>query len=398
MQRYDILCGLWIGLMLLAPCEGRAAEKRIALVVGNAAYRHTSELKNPKNDAVDMAEALQKLDFTVIASVDLDKVALDRRLREFAEALPGADIAVFFYAGHGLQVAGRNYLIPVDAKLSTQAALDFEMVPLDLVQRIMEREAKASILFLDACRDNPLGRSLARAMGTRSAEVGRGLAGMDSAVGSLIGFSTQPGNVALDGEGRNSPFAAALSKHLVSPDDDLSGILIKVRNDVVRATARKQIPWENSSLWMRLYFTPPAGGAVEAPKPAPPGTEPEARLEIAFWETVKDSGDPAALRTYLDRFPQGTFANLARVLIARLQRTSEQRAATETTADKDPTKEEAERAKGSAGPRGAQEDKTAARPIPLFPPPSASKAHCRHGAEPDRRRKDWRGRQQRSKC
>ena len=126
-----------------------------------------------------MAVGDEKLGFKVIEGFDLDKASFDRKIREFADALAGAEVGVFFYAGHGLQVAGQNYLVPVDAKLSTAAALDLEMVRLDLVHRTMERETETNIIFLDACRDNPLSRNLARAMGTRSAEIGRGLAAIE---------------------------------------------------------------------------------------------------------------------------------------------------------------------------------------------------------------------------
>jgi uncharacterized caspase-like protein len=211
------------------------ADKRVALVIGNSAYQHAPVLKNPGNDAVDMVASLRKLGFEVIEGLDLDKAAMDRTIRDFAEALNDAQVGVFFYSGHGVQVNGQNYLVPVDAQLATAAALDFEMVPLDLVHRTMEREAKANVIFLDACRDNPLSRNLARAMGTRSANISRGLAAVESGVGTLISFSTQPGNVALDGNGRNSPFAGALAKRILTPGDDLSTLLINVRNDVMEA-------------------------------------------------------------------------------------------------------------------------------------------------------------------
>src|SRR5262245_60361403 len=220
-----------------------AAENRVALVIGNAAYRHAPELKNPKNDAADMAAAIERLGFKVVRGFNLDKTGMDRTIRDFAAALGGADVGVLFYAGHGLQVAGTNYLVPVDAQLTSAAALDFEMVRLDLVQRTMEREAPTNVLFLDACRDNPLARNLARAMGTRSAEIGKGLAVAESGVGTLISFSTQPGNVALDGTGRNSPFAGALIKALAAPGEDLSNMLIGVRNEVMAATSDRQVPW-----------------------------------------------------------------------------------------------------------------------------------------------------------
>jgi hypothetical protein len=156
--------------------------------------------------------------------------------------------------------------VPVDAKLSTAAALDWEMVRLDLIQRTMERETETNVLFLDACRDNPLARNLARAMGTRSAEVGRGLAATEAGVGTLISFSTQPGNVALDGVGRNSPFAAALAKRIGASSDDLSALLIDVRNDVRKATLNKQVPWEHSALTGRFYFNASTKRASPGPE------------------------------------------------------------------------------------------------------------------------------------
>jgi uncharacterized caspase-like protein len=250
------------------------ADKRVALVVGNSAYQHTAKLANPKNDATDLAGALRKQGFQVIEGFDLDKAAFDRKVRDFATALQGSDVGVFFYAGHGLQVAGQNYLVPVDAELTTAAALEFEMVRVDVVHRVMERQANTNVLFLDACRDNPLARNLARAMGTRSADIGRGLAPVESGVGTLISFSTQPGNVALDGAGRNSPFAGALVKHMAASNDDLSAILIAVRNDVMKETQRKQVPWEHSALTGRFYFNPPAQ-AASAPNP-PAAAAPQA--------------------------------------------------------------------------------------------------------------------------
>jgi caspase domain-containing protein len=195
-------------ILLLLPAAAFAqAEKRVALVIGNSAYQHTPKLANPTNDAADMAAALKKHGFKVIEGFDLDKPAFDRKVRDFATTLKQAEAGVFFYAGHGLQVAGQNYLVPIDAKAEGIEALDFEMVRVDVIHRLMENQTNTNILFLDACRDNPLARNLARSMGTRSSEIGRGLAQVQSGVGTLISFSTQPGNVALDGSGRNSSFA-----------------------------------------------------------------------------------------------------------------------------------------------------------------------------------------------
>jgi uncharacterized caspase-like protein len=213
-------------LCLFSQSHAALADKRVALVIGNSAYTHAGTLTNPKNDAADMAAALKKLGFQVMDRFDLDKAVFDRTLRDFADTLAGADMGVFFYAGHGLQVAGQNYLAPIDAELKTAAALDFEMVRLDLIHRTMEREAPTNVLFFDACRDNPLARNLARALGTRSADIGRGLADVKAGAGTLISFSTQPGEVASDGSGRNSPYTGPLVRNLVSSRDDLFAVLI----------------------------------------------------------------------------------------------------------------------------------------------------------------------------
>jgi hypothetical protein len=284
---------------------GAFAGRRVALVIGNSAYRHTPRLENPRNDATDVGTSLKQLGFEVMQSVDLDKASMDRRIRDFASALEGAEAGVLFYAGHGLQVGGQSYLVPVDAQLTNAAALDFEMVRLDLIQRTMERATRTNLLFLDACRDNPLARNLARAMGTRSAEIGHGLAAIESGVGTLISYSTQPGNIALDGQGRNSPFSAALAKRMGARDEDLASILIDVRNEVIMATQGRQIPWEHSALTARFFFTPLK--AQHEPR----------EIELAFWASVKDSGSPALLGTYLERYPSGEFAPIARVLIER---------------------------------------------------------------------------------
>ena len=236
------------------------AAKRVALVLGNSAYAHAPPLPNPVHDANDVAAKLQALDFTVSLAVDATKAETDVILREFANALEGADVAIFFYAGHGLQVAGQNYLVPIDAKLAKERDLEFEAVRLDFVLKQMElgREDKTNVVFLDACRDNPLSRSLARTMGTRSASIGKGLAQVDAGVGTFIAYSTQPGNVALDGSGKNSPFTAALVQRMTEPGKNLTSVMIDVRKDVIAATQGQQVPWDHSSLTGDFFFDPSA--------------------------------------------------------------------------------------------------------------------------------------------
>lgn len=303
---------------VLCLTKSASAQKRVALVIGNSAYVHTPALGNPKNDAADVAAALASFGFEIVEGYDLDKASFDRTIRNFATAMQGADVGVFFYAGHGLQVQGQNYLVPVDAELTAAAALDFEMVRLDLVQRTMENNARTNILFLDACRDNPLARNLARSMGTRSSSVGHGLASVEAGVGTLISFSTQPGNVALDGGGRNSPFAGALVRNMRASGEDLSALLISVRNDVMKATANKQIPWEHSSLTGRFYFKP--ASQETAGSPAATRAPPVARDQAAdAWAAAKDSTSPAVLEAYIVRFGSSFYAELARERLRSLQ-------------------------------------------------------------------------------
>jgi len=183
---------LFVLAMLVASTA--QAQERVALVIGNGAYQSASRLPNPSNDAADMASALRALDFTVVVATDVDKGAFDRKLREFAHALRTARTAVFFYAGHGIQVAGKNYAIPVDAKLETAADLQVETVDIDQIVAVMQSdENRVNLVFLDACRDNPLTRSFARGLpATRAASVGAGLSALEAGRGTLIAFSTAP--------------------------------------------------------------------------------------------------------------------------------------------------------------------------------------------------------------
>jgi hypothetical protein len=236
------------------------AEKRVALVIGNSAYEGAGQLDNPVNDATDMAAVLKTHDFVVIDGFNLTKAEFDRRLRDFVTALSGAEVGLFFYAGHGLQISDQNYLVPVDARLSTPDAAQAELVSLDAVQATIRGLTRTRIIFLDACRNNPLAQKLESGLGTRStggsgqAQVRVGLAPMEGSAGTLISFSTQPGNVALDGAGRNSPFTAALVEHIARSRDDLGTMLLAVRRDVMRDTGNAQIPWEHSALTNKFFF------------------------------------------------------------------------------------------------------------------------------------------------
>jgi uncharacterized caspase-like protein len=288
---------LWASGMLAAMTGPAAAENRVALVIGNSAYEHAVPLLNPVNDAKEMAAALKEVGVEVILGLNVDKRGLDGKVREFSRALLSADAGILFYAGHGLQVGQRNFLVPIDAQLQSERDLDFETVAVDFILRQMEidRAGKTNILFFDACRDNPLARSLMRAMGTRSASVGRGLAEVKAGIGTFIAFATKPGEVALDGEGRNSPFTMALAKAVRAPGKSLTALMIEVRKEVFAATGSKQVPWDHSALTGEFYFNLAAAPSM-VPKvpPAAPQADSEAMQERLkqLEEELKRKADP----------------------------------------------------------------------------------------------------------
>ena len=309
-------------ILALAWAAPAFAEKRVALVIGNGAYKHAPALANPRNDAEGMAAALRRMKFEVVSGIDLDKPAMERLLRDFVAKLDNADLALVFYAGHGLQVHGRNYFVPVDAKLERETDLAFEAVSLELVQQVLEQTRRTNILILDACRDNPLARNLARAMGTRQVAIGRGLGQAQAGIGTLIVYATQPGNVALDGEGTaNSPFTTALLKHIETPGLEIRLIVSRVRQAVIEATRDKQVPWDSSSLVGEVYLSaapkPPQPEARPPAAPSAPATD-----EVAFWQGIRDSRSAGDFRAYLERWPSGLFASLARARIAEIERAS----------------------------------------------------------------------------
>jgi uncharacterized caspase-like protein len=244
--------------LLILHAQAAGAGSRVALVVGVSSYRHAPSLSNPINDASDLRSALRELGFEVLHSADADKAALDRSIRAFSKRISSADVALIFFAGHGLQVAGQNYLMPIDAKLESERDLEFETVRLDFILGQLQagRAGKTSIIMLDACRDNPLARNLARSMGVRSDAYARGLAAVDAGAGTFIAFSTAPGKVAYDGQGRNSPFAAALLRHIRSPAQGLNALMIEVRKDVMAATGNAQVPWDHSAMTQDFQFLP----------------------------------------------------------------------------------------------------------------------------------------------
>jgi uncharacterized caspase-like protein len=275
-------------LVLGFGCGPSVAEKRVALVIGNGAYRAPLELTNPPEDARAVADALQRVGFQVIQGYDLKNADMTAKMKEFSRALEGSDVGLFYYAGHGMQVAGENYLVPVDAVLKDERDLEFDAVKLDAVMRQLLRDAKVKIVILDACRDNPLATQMSRSMGaarSRSLNPMAGMAAIDtqSASGTMIAFATAPGTVASDGDGKHSPFTTALLMHLETPNLDIDLMMKRVRGDVSKATGDHQQPWTNSSLISEFYMkSAPAVAAVAAPASAPaPAAAPASQGQVA---------------------------------------------------------------------------------------------------------------------
>lgn len=315
-----------------------SATKRVALVIGNSAYEHANQLANPANDASDMGAALNELGFEVVVGTDLNNRAMRQKVREFSRILRGADVAMMFYAGHAMQVDGKNFLAPVDAKLEFESDLDFETIPLSFIQRQMEREANTILLFLDACRDNPLTRSFRAA--SRSNGAGRGLAEEKlSSSGILIAFATNPGNIALDGKGRNSPFTKAMLDNIRRPGVEISTLMTDVRVQVVKDTDGQQTPWINSALLGRFYFNPDesveeeqlastsqtdatenaADDKIDSGRSGSSAGVENARIAALAWDAVKDSDSVEELESFLQSYGSSFYAKLAKIRIDRLK-------------------------------------------------------------------------------
>ena len=292
------------------------ANERVALVVGNAAYKHAPPLANPRNDAEDMAALLRRLGFQVTAGLDLTDAAMEDRVRAFSRQARAAKVALFFYAGHGMQVDGVNYLVPVDAQLADEADLPFEALPLDLVLKRMG--GGTNLVFLDACRDNPFARGWAGA--GRSAAVGRGLTRVGEAGGSgmFIAFATDPDRIAADGEGRNSPFTAALKRHIETPGLEINGLLTEVRRTVLASTGNVQRPWSNSSLSDRFYFVPSGPPPTAKPDaPALAGDAPDPATEM--WLQIRETANVQLLERYLATYPNSGYRMAAEARLDALR-------------------------------------------------------------------------------
>ena len=300
----------------LALAEGR----RVALVVGNSKYRIGDNLRNPVQDAAAMQVALHRLNFELIVGHDLPLDAFREKVREFTKTMKGADIALFFYAGHGVQYKEQNYLMPADIEIKSEGDIVSKSISLNTILDDMGHYAKTNVIFLDACGNNPLLRSIPRgpATGTPSSwESLRGLAIINAEPADrFVGFAAAPGTVAEDGRGQNSPFTEALLRHIGTPGLEISAMFNGVRRDVLKSTAKRQQPESLNALSQPLYLNPAGRAPAEAQELPPSADENSASISLSsdaeFWIAIKDTTDPKNFEDYLAQFPKGRFANLAR--------------------------------------------------------------------------------------
>ena len=277
-------------------------EERIALVIGNAAYR-IDPLDNPVNDARLLAQSLKQSGFAVSLQENLDRRGLVNALRDFGNRLGENTIALLYYAGHGLQLRDRNYLIPVDAEIRSEDEIPIAGVDLGfMLGRMSTARSRINIVILDACRNNPFAGK-----GGPSAQ---GLAQMDAPVGTLLAYATAPGKLAADGSGANSLYATQLARHLLTPGLPVEHVFKRVREGVVRESREQQVPWESSSLQGEFAFVP----GVAAPREA--AADLEAAGELAFWNSIHTSTRADEFRAYLRQYPSGRFAALAQTRVA----------------------------------------------------------------------------------
>jgi hypothetical protein len=274
-------------------------DRRIALVIGNSTYR-SAPLRNPVNDARAIAQALKLFGFEVVHRENLSQKDMKKTVADFGARLADKGVGLFYYAGHGMQVNGRNYMIPVDAEINNESDVDAESVDVDAVLSRMDgAKTRLNIVILDACRDNPYSRSW------RSAQ--RGLAQIQAGPGTLIAYATAPGKVAADGEGANGLYTGELLKVMGSPGLKIEDVFKRTRVAVQQQTLGAQVPWESSSLTTDFFFVP-GKPQIDRAVVASPAAD---SAEIAFWDGIKSSSNSSLFREYLQKYPNGHFRSLA---------------------------------------------------------------------------------------
>lgn len=309
--RFDMFRIALALLFVVLASSPSVAAKRIALVIGNSNYAKVTPLPNPKNDAAAMVSLFEKSGFEVVSKSDLSIEDMRKTMRDFAEASSNADVAVIYYAGHGIEIDGVNYLLPVDAKLQRDVDVEDETVSLERFMRSIETAKSLKLVILDACRDNPFAQGMKRSVSTRS--VGRGLAKIEPASSNtLVAYAAKAGSTATDGDGANSPFALALLKNLTVPGLDLRIAMGKVRDEVMTATSRRQEPFVYGSLGGSLVSLVPVNTADDV---APANADNMRR----DYELAVQVGTPQAFESFLESFPTGFYANLARSQLAKVK-------------------------------------------------------------------------------
>ena len=315
MRPVRFLAGLLAVLAAVASFAAAAAD-RVALLIGNNQYG-TAPLRNAVNDANDLGAALRDLGFEVIVRENATRRDMYDAIREFGAALEGASTAFLFYAGHAMQFKDRNYLIPIDIAMGSEEDVTFFAVELQQVfDRIEKARTRHNFLVLDACRDNPFASSFK----VSSA----GLAQMSAPSGTLIAYATAPGSTAADGYGRNGVYTKHILQQIRVPDMPAEIMFKRVREGVEQETIRRQTPWDASSLKGDFAFNSASARsqptAAPTAAPAAPSTDVALTIELQFWLSVKDSTRPDEVQAYLDRYPKGTFAPLARSRLDALKR------------------------------------------------------------------------------
>ncbi len=302
-----VLMAAAVSILAVAASAGAQAtreEPRVALVIGNSTYREVP-LRNPVNDVRAMAKTLRELGFTVLAHENANKRTMETAIIEFGRRLADGGVGFFYYAGHGLQVRGRNYLVPIDAEIESEAITRIAAVDVDLLlEQLAEAKNRVNIVILDACRNNPFERRLRGAS--------RGLAAVDAARGTLVAYATAPGSVAADGDGTNGLYTEELLQALRVPGLKVEEVFKRVRIGVAERSKGAQTPWESSSLTGDLVVNVTVNVTTVAVAP-PPTT---ADREALFWTSIKDGTDPAGFEAYLKQYPGGVFAVLARQRLA----------------------------------------------------------------------------------
>lgn len=312
-------------LFLMFTVAEAQADKKVALVIGNSRYANEATLANPHNDAEDMAEVLSRIGFKVMVKFDLDYNSLRNSLMEFTQLADQAEIAAVFYAGHGIEMTGTNYLIPVDARLDNESQIAFQALPLDLVLNSVSGASRLRIVFLDACRNNPFLKKIQSKLGTSRSALGRGLAPIEPNEGTVVAFAAKDGTTASDGAERNSPFTKALLKHIVQPGLDVDFLLRHVRDDVLKETDGKQEPYKYGSLpaeSMSLAEAEGAAGEKQKPgqdaAPAQVAVRGETDQARIAWEAVSNSNNRTDMETIVRMFPGTVYADLAQARIAQI--------------------------------------------------------------------------------